>query len=370
MAPNTASQADPLPGALVPPAAAHTSKHPPEHPPDHPPVRLQPPDISRWAESSGMPYVRELLAQGAYDALAPAPDVLLTALVHGNEYSGAHALDALLRSGLVPQCGRITVAFCNVAAFARFDATAPDRSRFVDEDFNRVWGARLSAEAAGHGAAHGAPQAAADLSVELRRAREIAPLVERASHLLDLHSMHEPSGALLLTGLLPRNLAFARAMRSRAQLVIDAGHSDGVRMRDHAGLGAPDNARIALLLEAGQHWDPASEAMARDTVMRFLVQCGSIDATQVPPGWLLAGSESVAASPAVEVTHRLVAKTLDFTFAARYQGGEVIAQQGSVIAHDGGQAITTPYDDCVLVMPSLRQLRVGVTTLRLGRLVS
>jgi hypothetical protein len=38
-----------------------------------------------------------------------------------------------------------------------------------------------------------------------------------------------------------------------------------------------------------------------------------------------------------------------------------------VIATDAGREIATPYDDCVLVMPSLRQLRPGVTTVRLGR---
>jgi len=37
-----------------------------------------------------------------------------------------------------------------------------------------------------------------------------------------------------------------------------------------------------------------------------------------------------------------------------------------VIAEDGGQAICTPYDDCVLIMPS-RRLAPGQTAVRLGR---
>lgn len=40
----------------------------------------------------------------------------------------------------------------------------------------------------------------------------------------------------------------------------------------------------------------------------------------------------------------------------------------TVIAYDSGNPVCTPYDDCVLVMPSLRQLRPGVTVVRLGRL--
>jgi hypothetical protein len=40
-----------------------------------------------------------------------------------------------------------------------------------------------------------------------------------------------------------------------------------------------------------------------------------------------------------------------------------------VIGHDGAQAVTTPYDNCVLIMPSMR-LRKGETAVRLGRIVS
>ena len=45
---------------------------------------------------------------------------------------------------------------------------------------------------------------------------------------------------------------------------------------------------------------------------------------------------------------------------------EVIPEAGTVIARDGKRAVTTPYDDCVLVMPSLR-LKPGQTAVRLGR---
>ena len=44
----------------------------------------------------------------------------------------------------------------------------------------------------------------------------------------------------------------------------------------------------------------------------------------------------------------------------------------AALAHDfwsNGEPVVTPYPDCVLVMPSLRQLRPGVTVVRLGRLV-
>lgn len=309
------------------------------------PVELQPPALAAWESSAtGVAYVHER------DSAAPGPEVLLTALVHGNEYSGAIALDAFLSSGIRPRRGRVTAAFCNVGAFARFDPREPDTSRFVDEDFNRVWDpARLDGD--GH-------------SVELERARALMPFVQRATHLLDLHSMHEPCAPLMVTGLLPRNIAFAQALRTCAQVVADEGHADGVRMRDHGEFGDPQGARIALLLEAGQHWQPGSLATARDALMRFLVASGSLMWQDVPEGWL-----QPDAQPPVPllVTHKVVAKSADFAFVHAFQGGETVAHAGSVIAHDAGQPVRTPYDDCVLVMPSVRQLRRGVTTVRFAQ---
>ena len=309
------------------------------------PVQVEPPVLSRWAASpTGVAYVHER------EAGAPGPEVLLTALVHGNEYSGALALDAFLRSGLLPRRGRITAAFCNIAAFGTFDAAQPDASRFIDEDFNRVWSAD---------ALDGKGETA-----ELVRARALRPFVDRATHLLDLHSMHEPCVPLMLTGLLPRNIAFAQGLQVAGEIIVDAGHADGQRMRDYGAFGEADGSRIALLLEAGQHWDPSSVAVARNMLMRFLVRAGAIDGVDEPDGWLM--SDAAASAP-VTVTHRVVARSMDFEFMDDYRGGEVIRTAGTPIARDAGEPVLTPYDDCVLVMPSLRQLRPGVTTVRLGR---
>jgi hypothetical protein len=105
-------------------------------------------------------------------------------------------------------------------------------------------------------------------------------------------------------------------------------------------------------------------AVARNTLMRFLVRAGAIGNADVPQGWLMADA---AASAPVTVTHRVVARSMDFAFTDTYRGGELIRNAGTTIAHDAGEPVLTPYDDCVLVMPSLRQLRPGVTTVRLGR---
>ena len=321
------------------------------------PIEVAAPNIARWKiatsgtdRTSGIAYVHERHGNTA------GPDVLVTALVHGNEYSGAIAIAELLASGWQPASGRVTFAFCNVAAFDRFDADMPDASRYVDEDFNRVWSA--------------ARLASSDTNTELVRARQLQPFVARATHLLDLHSMHEASKPLWVTGTLQRNIDFAQALQTPCQVIIDSGHQDGVRMRDHGDFSNPDGSRIALLLEAGQHWQASSVSVARNALMRFLMQAGSICRADVSGGWsswIL--PDSIAPTP-VLVTDRVVARSTDFAFAQPYSGGEVIANAGTVIAVDDGLPIVTPYDNCVLVMPSVRQLRASVTTVRLGKMMT
>jgi predicted deacylase len=319
------------------------------------PVEIERPNISRWRDGNAGHYVN------AFSASELGADVLISSLVHGNEYAGAIALHELLealQSERLPlKSGRVTAVFANIAGFDRFDATSPDASRFVDQDFNRVWSEVVL---------DGAQQ-----SSELARAREIRSFVERATHLLDLHTMHEPCEPLLITGLLKRNVMFAQSLGGVGQVVMDAGHKEGVRMRDFGDFGLEDGGKIALLLEAGQHWERSSVAASRDVLLRFLLRSGSISVQGIEAAglqdWLVA--DRVSPAP-VKVTHAVVAQSMRFEFTGNYTGNEVFAKAGAVIAHDDGQQITTPYDDCVLVMPSIRQLRPGVTTVRLGQRVT
>ena len=321
------------------------------------PVEVACPDISRWEKSNSgdTPYVHEFAVQEV------GAGVLITSLVHGNEYTGAIVLSellSLLGSGkLALRRGSITAMFVNVDGFARFDPAQPDASRFVDQDLNRVWSASLLASD--------------QQSSELTRARAIRPYVERATHLLDLHSMHEPCEPLLITGLLPRNVAFAQSLGGLGQVVMDAGHKDGVRMRDFSGFGSEGGEKIALLLEAGQHWQRASVAACRDVLLRFLLRAEVLRMKELIAAGLQSWLAPDRAAPVpVKVTHAVVARSMQFEFTENFTGNEVIADAGTVIAHDDGRAITTPYDNCILVMPSIRQLRPGVTTVRFGQRVA
>jgi predicted deacylase len=311
------------------------------------PIEVVFPDIRPYAEgNTGIPYVY------TFDSGVPGPHVMINALTHGNEVCGAIAVAELLDLGVRPRKGKLTLSFANVDAYPRFDPANPDASRFVDQDFNRVWTAAVLDDAARD-------------SSELRRARQMRPVIDTVDFLLDLHSMHERSAQLSVCGPLDKGIALARALGTPSWIISDEGHPEGRRMRDYAGFGDAESPKNALLIECGQHWEAAAVDVAKDVTARFLALHGVIATTDLPPHWY----QSIpAASRVVRVTEPVVAASMDFRFAGNYTGLETFAEAGTVIGWLDGEPVKTPYPNCVLVMPSLRQLRPGVTVVRFGQL--
>ncbi|GAB3467644.1 M14 family metallopeptidase [Massilia terrae] len=312
------------------------------------PVESGFPDLIPYAKgNTGIPYVHSL------DSGVPGPHVMINALTHGNEVSGAIAVKDLLDLGVCPRKGKLTLSFANVDAYHRFDPAKPDASRFLDHDFNRLWSESVLDDASRDGS-------------ELRRARQMRPLVDTVDYLLDLHSMHERCAPLAVCGPLDKSIALARSMGTPEWIISDDGHPEGKRLRDYAGFGDPASPKCALVVECGQHWEAGAANVARDAVSRFLELTGIVAVADVPAGWRL---PAPAATRVVRVTEPVVASTMDFRFAGDYTGLETFPGAGTVIGWRDGEPVKTPYPDCVLVMPSVRQLRPGVTVVRLGRLL-
>ena len=317
------------------------------HPPDEfempaEAVEIEAPDLAPWrAGSDGVDYVHTL------DSGRPGPHVMVSAVVHGNELCGAIVLDELLRAEVRPAGGRLTFAFMNVDAYERFDPGHPVLSRYVDEDFNRLW----SNEVLG----------GRRDSVELRRARELRPTLDSVDYLLDLHSMQYAAAPLALCGTTRKGRDFARALGLSAHIVRDAGHVAGPRMRDYAAFADAGSPRAALLVECGQHWKRETVETARRVAFRFLDHFGVRLPEPPPPA-------DGAAAKLIEVTQPVTVRSHRFRFAGPFRGMEVIEKAGTVIGYDGDTAIATPYDECVLIMPSHRASR-GTTAVRLGRFV-
>jgi predicted deacylase len=312
-------------------------------------VELTPPDIEPYRSgNTGVEYVT------TFDSGIGGPTVLVTALTHGNEICGAIALDRLFRAGVRPRRGKLTLAFDNVAAYRNFDPRVPAASRFVDEDFNRLW-----SPATLDGPRH---------SIELARARALRPIVEAADFLLDIHSMQYATAPLMLAGTFPKSVALARRVGIPELIMCDAGHAAGPRMRDYGGFGDPASSKTALLIESGQHWERRAAEVATDVMLRFLIAVGALTPDDALP---LAGPDFDAhpQQRVIEVTEAVTITGDRFEFVEDFRGLEVISKKGTVVGRDDEGEIRTPYDDCVLIMPS-RRLAKGQTAVRLGRYVA
>jgi len=305
------------------------------------PVDLTPPDISAYEKgNTGVPYI------WTFDSGVPGPNVMVSAVVHGNEPCGAVALDWLLQNDVRPIMGRLTLGFINVAAYHAFDPADPNATRWMDEDLNRVW-------------ARDVLEGARD-SVDLRRAREVRPVLDDVDMLLDIHTMQHLAPPLMMAGRLPKGKALAARVGVPEHVVGDAGHAAGRRMRDYGGFDDPASPKAAVLIECGQHWEAASGVLAKQSTARFLEALGTIK-----PG-LAAEFGDVPAPQQFFTVREAVTITQDsFVFAQPYTGGEIIAEAGSLIGHDGDNEIRTPVDDIMLVMPSKR-LWKGQTAVRLA----
>ncbi len=278
-----------------------------------------------------------------FDATTPGPHAVITALIHGNEIAGACVLADLLTRGVRPLRGSLTLGFCNLTAFDRFDPANPTATRFVDEDMNRVWDETLLAS----------PRQ----STELTRARAIQPLIADADALLDLHSMLWPSDPLLLCGPTQRGARLAASIGTPTLVVADHGHAAGRRLIDYAPFTTPNSPRTAILAEAGQHWQPTTITAMAACVDGFLASLGMAPAIPKP-----------TQSRMAEVTTVITAQTGGFAFLRAFRGGEIIADSGTLIALDGAREIRTPHNNCLLIMPSLKPSR-GHTAVRLAKFV-
>jgi predicted deacylase len=311
-----------------------------------PQVDVAIPDLARWSAGNvGIPYVWRFEGQAA------GPRVTLQALTHGNEVCGAIALDWLLRTGFRPSRGVLTLIFANAAAYQTFDAADPFAARCLDEDFNRLWDRQVLDSAR--------------TSRELARARELRACYDTTDFLLDIHSMTDPCPPLALAGPRRKGLELARAIGIPEYIVVDAGHQAGRRLRDYGQFDDDADPRNALLIECGQHWETAAPIVAQQVMLRFLDHFAMADRQFIHAH---VDRAQLPQQQTIAVTDIVTIETDAFAFARPVSGMMTIRTAGTVLARDGDREIRTPYDNCVLIMPT-RRPRKGETAVRLGRYV-
>lgn len=283
-------------------------------------------DLAPYAAGNcGIPYAF------SFAAAAPGPHVAIVGLTHGNEPCGREAIAALLARGLRPLRGRLSLILGNVAAYAASNGVDPYGTRFVAQDFNRVWSASILDSA--------------EDNAELARARAIRPLVAAADVLLDLHStpyeaypffpLHPgPSKARALAG---------RLGHPRTVLDFEQGSVHSPTIANFGWFSDPGDPAVGLTVECGLFFARASAAVALSTVGRLLHLHAMIDdATRdalatwhdpVPPRRLTVLSPEIATTADI----RLLFRPERFAPYA----------QGAIVGWDGERAMRAPFDGAV-----------------------
>lgn len=209
---------------------------------------------------------------GSYRGDSAGPLVVGIGGMHGNEPAGAVALQRaldILRSRKVPFRGTLVGFAGNRAALAR-------GSRYVDEDFNRVWSQeRVRRIRAG--------VASADATAEQREQRELlecldSQLAQRRGPVvcLDLHTTSAAGTPFVVIGdtLLNRRFGF----RLRAPVVLGLEERLESTILNHLG----EEGHVAVGFEGGQHEAPSAVAIHLAAIRTVLATAGCIRAEDFP----------------------------------------------------------------------------------------
>lgn len=289
-----------------------------------PELELLPRDLAPYrAGNTGIPYVHRF-ASGR-----PGPHVLVNALTHGNEFCGMVAATHLLDTGVRPLKGTLTVSFANVEAYESFDRDDPFQSRMLVHNLNRIWSKEWL---------EGPEQ-----SPDLRRARELRPVVAAADHILDIHSTAQVVDPFWVYPGHARNARAALAVGVPGiHLVMPGGMKTGTPLIEHGRHGTADFDGVGLVAECGQHFQRASGELATEVALRFLAHFGLVDADPAWPAPPPQRRYELLATPVI--------KTPEAKFTRPVVGMETFAE-GELIATDGGEEIRSPCDGCTIFMP-------------------
>lgn len=285
--------------------------------------QLLPRNLGAYREgNTGIPYVHR------FESGRPGPHVLVNALTHGNELCGMVAATYLLDNAVRPQIGTLTVSFANVEAYQSFDREQPFESRQLVHNLNRIWSA---AQLDGN-----------EDSPELRRARELRPVVAAADHILDIHSTSQDVQPFWVYPQFQRNAAAALAIgRPAVHLVMPQGLGSGTPLIQHGRHGQADGSGVALVVECGQHFSRASGELAVQVAMDFIAHFGLIDPRPA----------SGAVQQRFQLLQTCMVRTPGFRFVRPLVGFETF-DEGELIASDGSDEIRAPCDRCTVLMPT------------------
>ena len=290
-----------------------------------PALEVLPRDLSAYREgNTGVDYVHR------FESGKPGPHVLINALTHGNEICGMVAATHLLDTGVRPKIGTLTVSFSHVEAYNAFDEAKPYDNRQIVHNLNRIWSAELLD--------------GSEDSPELRRARELRPVIDAADYILDIHSTSQDVVPFWVYPAYERNAEVALAVGlPPVHLVMPNGLGSGTPLIQYGPHGEADGKGAAMVVECGQHFKQSAADLATAVTLGFLAHFGLIDKDPAAP--------APAPQRRFELLQTHMVKDANFAFTRPLIGFETFAE-GELIAMNGTEEIRSPCDDCTIFMPT------------------
>eukprot|EP01051_Picozoa_sp_SAG22_P010306 SAG22_NODE_918_length_6500_cov_4.729105_3_plen_223_part_00 len=209
-------------------------------------------------------------------------------------------------------------------------------------------------------------------TAESARARELRPFYDRVQYLLDIHSMSSHHGALLLCAGAPKQRNLCGQIGTPAFVGCGPGFVGPGKSRliEHRPF-EDDPAKVAVLVECGQHWAAPTGEMAIACTLNYLRALGMCDPAYF--GLHNGGGDlsqlTGAPQTFLDITDGYTAQSDSFKMVTKFAGLDKLSRKGTVIAEDGDAGpLVTPYDDCYLVMPPVTGVaKKGSRTVRLSR---
>lgn len=243
------------------------------------------------------------------------PCVVIVGSVHGNERLG-EAVISKLRVSLKAEevFGKIILILGNPKAF-------DENKRFIDCDLNRLFGADfIKLE----------QKTAHTLNTEEKRALEIAPYLETADFLLDIHCTIKPSVPFIFCEKTKKHLKIAQMFGTEYIVSI------GPRCRIPSLTSAIDtftdaHGGIGITYEAGWHKKPMMLSHALGKVNQFLSSVDSLESHAEG-----SATPHVPAPKHLIIYDYLIPQTPHFHFTKDFSNFDTV-QAGEAVAEDDGK---------------------------------
>ncbi|MBI2463381.1 succinylglutamate desuccinylase/aspartoacylase family protein [Candidatus Peregrinibacteria bacterium] len=242
------------------------------------------------------------------------PCVVIMGAVHGNERLGKAVVESLWHE-IQPEnlYGELVLIIGNPVAYAQ-------HQRCIHSDLNRLFGAQIEILK---------KKAVSTLNIEEKRAIEIAPFLEKADYLLDIHATMKPSVPFVYCEKTKAHLKFAYVFETE-YVVFPATHCRISELASSTDNYVDQHGGLGFTYEAG--WLEGqiifSEAMTK--TYKFLEAVGSLQSS-------FANSKKSQKIPKkVEINDYVIPQSLHFHFKKDFSNFDIV-KKGEIIAEDQGK---------------------------------